>query len=160
MIQITIFDILEKKVPDVPCGYIDDVEKIGRVLKFQELREMIGKKCIISGNIKKGYRVVRILEYIPNCDRIYKRTKPLPNGCIEYPERVNEYIHDVVGQKSAMECYEIECNCDRIGYSENDRNKKSSCWLSEMNCKNGRYEPINEEYAEIFYELKGDDKNE
>ena len=157
MKQLTIFDIIQTPVKEIPCGYINEEQYhiIGRELSFLELKNMIGKKCIVSSSTQSltGYRVIRITEYFENCDKVYKKVRELPQHCLKYADQVNGYIHDVVGQKEAMECYEEEYICDRVGYSDSDRSKSSNSWVSEMYCRNGRHEPIGG-FAETFYELK------
>ena len=154
MKQISIFDILPMIKTDIACGYIDNLALIGRELRFYELKTMINKKCLLARPHQNSviYAVVRITDYWEDCDKIYKQIKPLPENCLRYGDRVNDYIHDIVGQKEAMACYEEECTCDRVGYSDNDHFKKGNCSVSEMYCSNGRFKPIIE-YSESFYEL-------
>ena len=154
MKQISIFDILEPIKTEIPCGYIDNIALIGRELRFNELQTMINEKCLIAmpraGAI--DYKVVKIMGYWKDCDKVYKRVRKLPENCLHYGERVNEYVHDICGQKEAMVCYEEEYTCDRVGYTDSERCKTSNSWVSEMYCSNGRYKPITD-YAESFYEL-------
>lgn len=153
--QITIFDIIEQPVKkEPPCGYIDDLLLIGRELQFQELKDMIGKKCIVSSSTASniGFKVIRIFDYFENSGSVYKRVRELPEGCMRYGEYVNDYIYEKCGQKEAMKCYEKAYTCDKVGYSDNERCKASNSWVSEMYCRNGRHDPING-FAETFYEL-------
>ena len=74
MNQMTIFDIIEQPVKkEPPCGYIDDLLLIGRELKFQELKDMIGKKCIVSSSTASNisFKVIRIIDYHEDCDTVY-----------------------------------------------------------------------------------------
>lgn len=154
MKQITIFDIIEVPIKDIPCGYIDDMSLIGRELRFNELKNLIGKKCVIACPRQSAidYKVIKIMDYWEDHDKIYRQVKPLPENCLHYSDRVNGYIHDVVGQDIAMECYEVEAICDRVGYADQDKYQQSNSWVSEMYCSNGRFEPI-AAYSETFYEL-------
>lgn len=154
MKQITIFDIIPETTRDIPCGYIDDISLIGRELRFNELQGMIGKKVVICSPRQSAidYAVIKITDYWVDCDKVYKQVRPLPEGCLRYGERVNDYIHDVCGQKEAMDCYELDYTCDRVGYVDKDKNNQSDHFVSEMWCKNGRFDPMNE-YADTFYEL-------
>ena len=155
MEQLSIFDIIEPIPSDIPCGYIEDLRIIGRQLRFVELKDMIGKKCVMLTNscYPGGYKVVRITEYFVDSDKVYKRIRPLPENAMRYADRVNDYIHDIVGQKEAMDCYELDYICDRIGYSDNERYKNSNSWVSEMYCLGGRFEPLETSIISTFYEL-------
>lgn len=129
MKQITIFDVLESiegKKTDVPCGYIDDLLLIGRELKFQELKNMIGKKCILTYATESHtwYKVIRITEYFENSDKVFRKVRDIPEGHLQYEDCINEYIHDVVGDKESMDCYEIDHICDRVGFVDQDKLKK------------------------------------
>lgn len=154
MEQLSIFDVFgikDDKPRDIPCGYLDDESLVGRELQFSELEGMIGKKVIISSNV--GYKVVRIETYIKDHDEVYKKVRPIPEGCLQYGEYVNGYIHDIVGEKKAMECYELAYSCDRVGFADFEQCKGSRGWISEMYCNNGRHEPIDGPNADTFYEL-------
>ena len=155
MKQITIFDIIPETTRYIPCGYIDDMALIGPELRFNELKNMVGKKCIICSSRQSGrdYAVIRIIKYFENSDKVYKRVRDLPDNQIGYGEFVNDYIHDVVGIKECMNSYEIAYICDRVAFTRKENNKEADNWLSEMYCSNGRYNPINE-YANTFYELR------
>ena len=151
MEQMSIFDMLSVPVKDIPCGYVEDMSVIGRELYFTELAEMIGKKVVVSSG--SNYKVVKIMEYHKDSDRIYKQIKKLPEDTLQYAERINDYIHDVVGQKKDMACYILETTCDRVGYADKEKLSGSNCWESEMYCSNGRYKPLNDT-NDTFYELK------
>ena len=154
MKQMTIFDIIPENIRNIPCGYTDDMSLIGRELRFDELKNLIGKKCIICSPRQSAidYMVIKITDYWVDCDKVYKQVRELPEGCLQYSDRVNDYIHDVCGQKEAMDCYELDYTCDRVGYVNKDKNTVSDHFLSEMYCSNGRYEPVNS-FADTFYEL-------
>lgn len=154
MKQITIFDIIPDEKKEVPCGYTEDLSLIGRELRFNELQGMIGKKVVICSPRQSAvdYKVIRITDYWVDHDKVYKMVRPIPEGCLSYSDRVNDYIHDVCGQKEAMDCYELDYICDRVGFVDKDKNNQSDHFLSEMYCKNGRFDPMNE-YADTFYEL-------
>ena len=157
MYQMTIFDIIEGPKKEIPCGYIkeeDETILVGRELRFNELQRMIGKKVILCSPRQSAvdYKVIRITDYWSDCDKVYKMVRSIPEGCLHYSDRVNDYIHDVCGQKEAMDCYELDYICDRVGFVDKDKNNKSDHFLSEMYCKNGRFDPM-DEYADTFYEL-------
>lgn len=154
MKQITIFDIIPDEKKEVSCGYTEDLSLIGRELRFNELQGMIGKKVLLCSPRQSAvdYKVIRITDYWVDHDKVYKMVRPIPEGCLHYSDRVNDYIHDVCGQKEAMDCYELDYICDRVGFVDNDKQKQSDHFLSEMYCKNGRFNPMNE-YADTFYEL-------
>lgn len=148
MKQITIFDIIADEKPavktnDIPCGYIRDMRIVGRELEFQELKDFIGKKVIEvrSTESNQYYRVYKVIGYYEDCFTYYKRVKPLPDSDIGYGEIVNEFIHDVVGIKDCMACYEPYFTCDRVALSDNNGNK-SNAVVCEAWCCNGRYDPF------------------
>ena len=170
MNQMSIFDLIEvpvsqDSIKDIPLGYLKDGEEkqfVGRELRFQELKDLIGKKCIVSNSTysypdfkisNTWYKVIKITQYFEGCDKVYRKVKPIPEGCIQYGEFVNDYIHDNVGQEEAMDCYEVAYICDRVGFTDKDKSDKSNGWVSEMYCNNGRHEPATER-PETFYELK------
>lgn len=156
MKQITIFDILEPDTKEVPCGYIDDLSLIGRELRFSELKDMIGKKCIVTNHTEsqKCYKVVKIIAYFVDCDKVYKQVRELPENDIGYGDKVNDYIHDVVGIKECMDCYEVDYICDRVAFTDKENGKEANCWVSEMYCSNGRFEPLYGKLGDTFYELR------
>ena len=158
MKQLSFFDLLEPEdigTKEVPYGYLEDLSLVGRELKFTELKDMVGQKCLLARHSATGtsYRVVKITEYWENCDKVYKQAKPLPEGiAVRYGDMVNGYIHDVVGIKEAMDCYELAYECDRVAYSESDKKQdKNKYQVSESYCSNGRYEPLDS--FESFYIL-------
>ena len=151
MQQIDIFDILPKQLPlDVHCGYINDPDLVGEVIPFTSLKDYIGKKVVKA--YEGGYKVYKVIEYIENCDTFYKRVRPLPDNALHYGEIVNEYIHDVCGQKEAMACYEPYFTCDRVALSDKEGTDKANAWVSEAWCKDGRYD-IGEANACSFHQL-------
>lgn len=151
MNQLSFFDILPKQLPlDVPCGYISDPDLVGEVIPFTSLKDYIGKKVVKA--YEGGYKVYKVIEYIENCDTYYKRAKPLPDNALRYGEIVNEYIHDVCGQKEAMACYEPYFTCDRVALSDKEGSDKANAWVSEAWCKDGRY-GIGEKNAYSFHQL-------
>lgn len=154
MKQITIFDIIPDENKEQQCGYIDDLSLIGRELSFNELKEMIGKKVVICAPRQSAtdYKVIKVTSYWTDCDRIYKRVRPLPAGCLNYSNQVNDYVHDVCGQKEAMACYELDYTCDRIGYVTKDNKNSPDHFVSEAWCRNGRFE-TQDEFPYSFYEL-------
>lgn len=150
MEQMSIFDILSLPVDEIPCGHTENMAVVGRKLYFTELAGMIGKKVVVSSG--EYYKVVKIIEYHKDSDRIYKQVRKLPDDVLQYAERINDYIYDCVGQRKAMACYELETTCDRVGYADKEKLSVSNCWESEMYCNNGRYKPLND-IADTFYEL-------
>lgn len=156
MKQMTIFDIIEGPKKEIPCGYLeeDQYHLIGRELSFSELKDMIGKKVICTAHTEnhKWYKVYKVIDYFVDSDKVYKRVRELPENTLKYSDKVNDYIHDVCGQKEAMDCYEIDYTCDRVALSDDNRKNQANAWVSEMYCRNGRHDPING-FAETFYEL-------
>lgn len=151
MQQIDIFDILPKQLPlDVPCGYISDPDLVGEQIPFTDLRNYIGKKVVKA--YEGGYKVYKVIEYIEQSDTFYKRVRPLPDTAMKYGDIVNEYIHDVCGQKEAMACYEPYFTCDRVALSDKEGTDKANAWVSEAWCKDGRYD-IGEKNAYSFHQL-------
>lgn len=151
MNQLSFFDILPKQLPlDVPCGYIEDKDLVGKEIPFTDLRNYIGKKVVKT--YAAGYKVYRVIEYIEESDTYYKRVRPLPESAMRYGNIVNEYVHDVVGQKEAMKCYDVAFVCDRIALSDKEGSNKANAWISEAYCSNGRYN-IQPENACSFHEL-------
>ena len=152
--QMTIFDILVPDKPtDVSYGYIEDESIVGKELTFQDLKNYIGKQviCTVTTESNKWFRVYKVIEYFENHDTFYRQAKPLPPNTYPYGEIVNSYIHDVVGIKECMECYEVAYTCDRVALSSNGKNKADS-WISEAYCANGRFDN-DDPYAERFYEI-------
>ena len=132
--QMTIFDIISSDKPKAaPYGYTDDMSIIGRELTFKELKNYIGKQiiCTVKTESNPWYRVYKVIEYFENCDTYYKRVRPLPPNGYDYGEIVNSYIHDVVGIKECMACYEPAFTYDRIALSSNGKDKADS-WVSEF----------------------------
>lgn len=154
--QITIFDIIEEPKKEIPCGYLeeDQYHLIGRELSFLELKDMIGKKVICTAHTEshKWYKVYKVVDYFIDSDKVYKMVRKLPENALKYPDKVNDYIHDVCGQKEAMDCYELDYICDRVALSDDNRKNQANAWVSEMYCRNGRHDPING-FADTFYEL-------
>jgi len=148
MRQLTIFDVIEPetkpdKLKSVPYGYIRDIRIVGRELTFQDLKNCIGKQIVKCDSTESNqyFRVYKVIEYYEDCDTYYKRVRPLPPNPIGYGDIVNSFIHDVVGIKECMECYEPAFICDRVALSGNGKDKADS-WISEAYCSNGRYEPL------------------
>ena len=156
MKQMTIFDIIEKPKKEPPCGYIDDLLLVGRELRFQELKNMIGKKvvCSVSTESHTWYKVYKVIDYFEEHDKFYKQVRKLPENSIGYGQIVNDYIHDVVGIKECMDCYELSFICDRVVLSDSNLNDKANAWVSEAYCSNGRFKANTFDYPETFYELK------
>lgn len=160
MKQITIFDIIAKDEqpkqlpPAIPYGYIKDFRIVGRELTFQDLKNYIGKRIIecISNESNQHFRVYKVIDYFEDCDTFYKRVRPLPDNTLHYGEIVNEYIHDVCGQKEAMACYEPYFTCDRVALSDKEGTDKANAWVSEAWCKDGRYD-TGEANAYSFHQL-------
>ena len=147
MNQLSLFDILPKQLPlDVPCGYISDPDLVGEQIPFTDLRNYVGKKVVKA--YEGGYKVYKVIEYIEQSDTFYKRVRPLPDTAMKYGEIVNEYIHDVVGQKEAMACYDVAFVCDRVALSDKEGDKKANAWISEAYCGGGRF---NEVYSQYCY---------
>ena len=73
MKQMTIFDIIPENTRNIPCGYTDDMSLIGRELRFDELKNLIGKKCIICSPRQSAF---------PHCSHGRSRTtapcRPVP----------------------------------------------------------------------------------
>ena len=138
MNQIDIFDLIPKQLPkDVPCGYIDDNDLVGKEIAFPDLKNYIGKKIVKK--FETGLKVYKVIEYIENSDTYYKRVRPLPDNALHYGEIVNEYIHDVVGQKEAMACYELAFTCDRVALSDKEGSNQANAWISETHTTSSRY---------------------
>lgn len=161
MKQITIFDIIAQDTPAGPqsivCGYIKDTSIVGREIAFQDLRAYIGKKIIKAEGTtdRMNFKVCKVIEYYDGCDTFYKRVRPLPPNKMRYGPFVNSFIHDVVGIKECMQCYEPAFICDRVALSDNDKNQ-ANAWVSEAYCSNGRFEPVLEypaQFLETFYEI-------
>jgi len=151
--QIDIFEIIPKQLPiDVPCGYIDDPDLVGKEISFPDLKNYIGKKIVKS--YEQGYKVYKVIEYIENSDSYYKRVKPLPDNALRYGEYVNEYIYNVVGQKEAMACYEKAFSCDRVALSDKEGSEQANAWVSEAYCKSEKYTMFSDNFANYtFHEL-------
>lgn len=131
--QMTLFDIIAQDKPNnAPYGYIDDLSYVGRELTFKELEGHIGKQivCTVKTESHLWYRVYKVVDYFEDCDTYYKQVRPLPPNGYEYGEIVNSYIHDVVGVKECMACYEPAFTCDRVSLSSNGKDKADS-WISE-----------------------------
>ena len=158
MRQLTIFDVLpdEKPTTEVPYGYIKDMRIVGKELSFQDLKFYIGKQVIKCASTESNqyFRVYKVVEYYEDCFTYYKRVRPLPDNPIGYGEYVNEYIHDVVGIKECMACYEPAFTCDRVGLSDNG--VKENAVVCEAYCSNGRYEELLDYQGELesFYEIR------
>ena len=137
MNQIDIFDILPKQLPlDVPCGYINDPDLVGEQITFTDLRNYVGKKVVKA--YEGGYKVYKVIEYIEQSDTFYKRVRPLPDTAMKYGNIVNEYIHDICGQKEAMKCYDVAFVCDRVALSDKEGSQQANAWISEANTTSSR----------------------
>lgn len=151
MEQLTIFDVLPAEKPkDIPCGYIEDLSLVGKEIAFNDLKNYIGRKIVKADGFQ--FKVYTMLEYYENTDTFYKRVRPLPENQMQYGEIVNEYIHDVVGIKECMACYEPYFTCDRVGLSDKEGSKQVNSWVSEGYCSNGRYEATGG-FTYTFHEL-------
>ena len=149
--QMSIFDFLQQE-KDTSCRWLKDGDDdlIGKVIPFHELKNMIGKKVVMSC-VNSGYRIIRITDYHENCRTIYKRVRPLPDNDIGYGEYVNDYIHDVCGIKECMACYEPYLTFDGVSYSDKEKGKANS-YASEYYCTGGRWNMI-DSVNETFHEL-------
>lgn len=157
MKQITIFDLFQSKDTEIPCGYLKEEQYylIGKEIPFVQLKDLIGHKVVNSVITESHtwYKVYKVIDYFENSDKYYKQVRELPDNSFKYGEIVNDYIHDVVGIKECMECYELDFTCDRIALSDSNLNNKANAWVSEANCSNGRFEYSGLPYPETFYEL-------
>lgn len=159
MRQLSLFDIIEPVTQkDIPYGYIKDIRIVGReLLSFQDLKNHIGEQIVkcSSNESNQHFRIYKVIDYFENCDTYYKRVRPLPPNSIGYGNIVNSFIHDVVGIKECMECYEPVFTCDRVALSGNGRNTADS-WISEAYCVNGRFESLLDYSSDIisFFEIK------
>lgn len=152
MKQLTIFDVLPAEKPkDIPCGHIEDKSLVGKEIRFTDLKAYIGKKVVKA--YEGGYKVYKVIEYIENCDTYYKRVRPLPDNALHYGEIVNDYIHDICGQKEAMKCYEPYFTCDRLALSDKEGSNQANTWISEAYCSNGRFKETSADYSTTFHEL-------
>ena len=154
MEQMSIFDFLQPK--DTSCRWLKDGDDylIGKVIPFRELKNMIGKKVIVSSTNGKGsnYRIVQITGYYENLCKIYKRARPLPPSDIGYGEYVNDFVHDICGIKECMDCYDLFMEFDSVSYSDVDKRKKGNCSLNEYWCTGGRWN-MPTSFIETFHEL-------
>lgn len=154
MEQMSIFDFLQPK--DTSCRWLKDGDDclIGKVIPFRDLKNMVGKKVIVSTMNGNGsnYRIVQITDYHENSHKIYKRARPLPSNDIGYGEYVNDYIHDVCGIKECMECYDLFMEFDCVSFSDADKRKKGNCSISEYWCTGGRWN-MPASHIETFHEL-------
>ena len=126
----------------------------GRMLNFQEIESFIGKKVLYESSTasNKSYKVVVILDYFKDCDKVYARAEDATPDW-DYGEYVNGFIHDVCMPDHKKPQYVVDHICDRIGYSDSKKNqKKANSWISEMYCNGGRWKPISN-YPVAFYEF-------
>ena len=154
MNQLSMFDILPKEKPaDIPCGIMNEPEYVGAEIPFVELKNYIGKKVVKK--YEGGYKVYKVIEYIENSDTFYKRVRPLPDNALQYGEVVNDYIHDVCGQKEAMKCYEPFLTCDRVALTDKEGGNEANSWISEAYCSGGReLQPLTQfNYDYSFHKL-------
>lgn len=156
MKQISIFDILERPKENIPCGYLKEEQYylIGKKISFSQLKDLIGKKviCSVSTESNTWYKVYKVIDYYEDQDKFYKQVRELPENPIGYGQIVNDYIHDVVGIKECMDCYELDFTCDRVALCDSNLNDKANAWVSEAYSNNGRYK-VDLDYPETFYEL-------
>ena len=157
MKQISIFDILKDPVKEPPCGYLkeDQYYLIGKEIAFTQLKDLIGKKVInsVTTESNRWFKVYKVIDYFEEHDKFYKQVRKLPENPIGYGEIVNDYIHDVVGIKECMDCYDLDFICDRVALSDSNLSNKANAWISEAYCSNGRFNCDLMPYPETFYEL-------
>lgn len=136
MEQLDLFDYMPPiEEPITYCSVKDDGIILGRSIPFHELKHMIGRNVFYVENGRK--KVIKVIRYSENARTVYKRVRPLPANDIGYGEYVNEYIHDVVGIKSCMACYEPYRKYDLIQYTESNKRSKDFLQISEEYCKGG-----------------------
>lgn len=131
MEQLTIFDYLDKPKDELPLGYIhkDAEQYVGKEIPFRELENYIGKKvlCEVPTMDRRWYKVVIMTSYHKDCDEVY-----------DYREDDAKLIG----------------KCDRVGFTDDNRQRKENCWVSEHFVRNGRYHNPEDKCSECFYELK------
>lgn len=124
MTQISLFDYLPKTIDDIKLGLLEDKSIIGPEIEVSDLCEFVGSKVIKScGN--DSFEVICIIDFQKDSDLVYKRFRPLPHNDIGYGEYVNSYIHDIVGIKECMACYEPFRLYDRFTYIRKEGQKDS-----------------------------------
>ena len=157
--QMTVFDFLiGEDIPkaEVLCGAKYDVE-LGRELSFKELKGFIGKKVVIQMYGEQvvsveRFKVVTILDYKRENDGVYKQMRPLPEKWRSvYGEFVNEHIHDMLGAKDAMSCYELyDKRYDRVYYTDKEGESHPNSNWSDL-YQTG---PLSDANSFKFFELK------
>ena len=131
--QISIFDFMDDAKKDLPLGYLRTDAEVkrykGDVIPFQGLEKYIGKQvlCEVPTIDRSWYKVVIMTSYHKDCDEVY-----------DYREEDAKLIG----------------KCDRVGYSDDNRYRKETCWVSEHFVRNGRYHNPEDKCSECFYELK------
>lgn len=110
-------------------------------IPFQELKDRIGQTVIIDMPWDKENRhsckVVKITEYWPDHDCVYKRRKDAPPREY-YEEIINSTIYRNLPQH-IKEDYEETEKFDRVGYSDNPRKPDTAnAWTSEMWAAGGK----------------------
>lgn len=126
MKQISLFDLKPK---ELPLGYIrDDARQyIGKEIPYNELRNYIDQRIILELPRQSAvdYKVVMVKEYLTECDKVYR-------------------WHDGTAEQVGV--------CDRIAFTDDNKRFKTNSWISEMYCRNGRYE--GGKYPCTMYEIQ------
>lgn len=144
--QISLFDFLSESAP---LGWTKGI-KMGQVIPFQDLKKYIGKRVVYATHMGNGNpvsKVVIIKKYVTDCDTYYALEE---NGEAKI---YNDFVRSLSSKEKA-EKMKIAFMCDRIGYTDDDRTKKTNCWLSEAYCTNGRHLICHDKSAVCFYEYK------
>ena len=124
--QITLNDLLTE---NVPLSWSDESHK-GNMIPFQKLKDYIGKKVLIERSTVSltTYNVVMITNYYENADHVWTLN-----------ERSGKYEQDYA--------------YDKVGYSDDKRRHKKNAWVDEIDCYNGRFEPLRM-CPQCFYEYR------
>lgn len=128
MKQISIFDALGRPQP-LPLGYARNGERLkGDMIPFASLGNYIGKQVLLEMPRQSAvdYKVIMVTGFDEASDPVYE----------------TRFGNTVDTGKRASAC----------SYSDNDRTKKTNARVSELFCKNGRYETSR--YPECMYEIR------
>ena len=131
---------------------------LSEYIPFADLKNKIGELVIIDSpwgpedDRHHMCKVVKIIEYLPDHDAMYKRNAEAPARPY-YGEYINNTVYESLPENIKKE-YTLAEKYDRVGYTDNPRNPShAQCWTSEMWAAGGT-RTLAQENLSIFYEIE------